>query len=440
MYGIVYLSYLGAACAAVGINLWARKRRLRPRAVAAVNAALALAVFPSLMAVSEPAEWLSDFRKAYHASGRLVLSDPAAMYGRDQLAFVNLPLVALFFQPWGLLAIRPARYLFMLLGLAVCGLAWVVLARQARADGWRRTALAGLFLFHGPLYYSLREGNLTHFALLAVVAALVCLERRRDLALGAVLAVAGILKPPLLLLGAYFGCRRWRAAAGGAGVLLLAGACSLAVCGAEAHRVWFDRCLGPYSSRPMTDYNVQSLTGVLARLLTDAPLGNDWRPVAVDGRFHLLHLLLLSGLVGGPLLVCLRARGPDPAGARRLEFCVVLCLAVLASPVSWTHYYLLLLVPAALALGGRLPALAPGRGAWVLALGVLLTCPPVIDLSSADGGPGRWLASHYWAGGVLVLGALTAARWRTGSPAPRLRLVFAASARATRLVGGWKAA
>jgi hypothetical protein len=167
--------------------------------------------------------------------------------------------------------------------------------------------------------------------------------------------------------------------------------------------------------------NVQSASAVLARLLTDAPPDAEWRPVDVPGPYRALHLLLVATLAAGPALACLRPRGGDPEGAEGLEFCLALCLAVLASPVSWTHYYLLLLAPAALWLGGRLPGSAGVGPTACAALGLVLMAPPVLDLAPA-GAVARLLVSHYWAGGVLLLRALTAARWRAGAGRPALRL------------------
>jgi hypothetical protein len=150
-------------------------------------------------------------------------------------------------------------------------------------------------------------------------------------------------------------------------------------------------------------------------------VGLGWRPVEVGGAGKLVQRLLLACLAGPPLVAGLRRAGPDRAGVSRLEFCMVLCLAVLTSTVSWTHYYLFLLVPAGLWLGGRLPVSSrPSRtAAFLLALG--LTMPPVVAVAS-EGWASRLLVSHCWAGGVLVLGLLTAARWQAGRDRPALRL------------------
>ena len=80
-------------------------------------------------------------------------------------------------------------------------------------------------------------------------------------------------------------------------------------------------------------------------------------------------------------------------GARRferdaLEFSIVLVLAVVTSPVSWSHYYLLLLLPWALYLGGRLGLPDDAATRWLMAGGMLLASLPVIVLPRRVG-PGR---------------------------------------------------
>jgi hypothetical protein len=411
----IYGAFFGFCFLAVVFNLAANRAGVRPRLLTAVNSLFALLAVPCMLLVSEPTEWLSDFRKAYYVAGQLVLEDPCAMYGADELRFVNLPILALPFAPLAGLPLRPAKGVFTLVGLATVIASWALLVRITRAGGWRRTAVAALFVLYGPLYYSVRQGNLTHFLLPLLVVALICLERRRDTWLGVLVAVAGLVKPPLLLLAGYLVWkRRWRAAAACAAVLVLTAGASLALFGAGVHRVWFDRCIGPYSARPLSAGNAQSASAFLARVLTSGDL-EDWKPVDVGGSFKALHLLLVAVLAGVPWLASRRPPGRNRVGAERLEFCAALCLAFLISPVSWTHYYLLLLIPFALYLAGDLP-LPAGRGwavAFLLALG--LTAPPVLIVPDGNWGV-RLLASHCFAGGALLLVTLSAARWRLFPP------------------------
>jgi hypothetical protein len=99
-----------------------------------------------------------------------------------------------------------------------------------------------------------------------------------------------------------------------------------------------------------------------------------------------------------------------------LELSMVLCVALIISPVSWTHYYLLLLLPLSLYTGQKLAI--PLHGGWLVAIiaCVLLISPPVTFVS-----PTNWLSaqivnkflvSHYLGGAMLLWFLLGYARLR----------------------------
>jgi hypothetical protein len=292
-------------------------------------------------------------------------------------------------------------------GLTCCGL-----TRLTGVSGWQRAALVGLFVVNGPLYNSLREGNLTHFALLLLFGALHCMEQRRDAWAGAWLAIACILKPPLLPLAALF-VLRWRLAAlaGFGGALLGIGGASLTLYGLELHVAWYRYCVQPFLSTPIGAFNVQSIDGFLARLLTEGRYLHSWWPIADPGPgFALLKRILVALLVCPTAWVLWRARRAASATAARLDFSILLCLALLISPTSWTHYYLLLLLPIGLHAGGMLGV--PGARSWsaLFWFAVALISPPVIAPTLAAGAlMASVLVSHYFLGGVLMLAVLLCA-------------------------------
>src|SRR5262249_46595738 len=117
----------------------------------------------------------------------------------------------------------------------------------------------------------------------------------------------------------------------------------------------------------------------------------------------------------------------DMTARARLEFVLVLSVALVVSPLSWVHYYLLLLLPAALAVGGRLPVECHERGVrWLIYGGLTLASMPVAmpDLEDSTLGPivARSAVSVWLCGGLLMIGGLMRAAWLcVGRGRPRSR-------------------
>ena len=88
----------------------------------------------------------------------------------------------------------------------------------------------------------------------------------------------------------------------------------------------------------------------------------------------------------------------------------MLVLAVVTSPVSWSHYYLLLLLPWALYLGGRLGLPDDAATRWLMVGGMLLSSLPVIVPPLGSGLiaaiVSRTIVSAWMFGGLLMLAAL----------------------------------
>ena len=284
----------------------------------------------------------------------------------------------------------------MALGV-VCVVAFTTLVvRRTGMAGAPLPAFLALVAVFGPLWYSFGEGNTTHMVLLLLLVAMLACKRRRDFAAGALLGIAAVIKLPLLLFGVYYAARgRWRVVAGGATVLLLAGAVSLLMFGWPLHQLWHKRCIAPFTSRPMPAYNVQSIDGFLARLHHGPLLLRDWDPVKLSRPARVASKLAALALFAVAAIAIARAQHAPPLPWRAVEpldpdaeallfcpllFCLVLALALTTSPLTWTHYHLYLLLPLALWLSGRMvPTLPPphGHGLW-LAAALLTSLPAVI--------------------------------------------------------------
>jgi hypothetical protein len=99
----------------------------------------------------------------------------------------------------------------------------------------------------------------------------------------------------------------------------------------------------------------------------------------------------------------------------------VLTLALLTSPLAWTHYYLLLLLVWGLYLGGRLPLTDDATKRWLMRGSILLTSLPVIVVPVRE--PSWWsslgartIVSAWFFGGLLLLSAVVRGMWHATEP------------------------
>ncbi|WP_427912220.1 glycosyltransferase family 87 protein [Ramlibacter sp. MMS24-I3-19] len=420
--------------------------------VAAGIVVLALAGF---RASDPPAGFLfSDFSIAYYPAGLAALQDPQRLEGLLQMGvrgFVNLPAVAWLFAPLALVPERIAVVVFTALGVAACVAAWWLLCRVARLEVRERCMLALLFAANGPLLYSVKEGNTSHMVLFGVVAAFALLKAGRHVAAGALLATCAVIKPPLALFGLFFLLRRDVA---GLVAFILVGAgfvvTSLLLAGWTLNLDWFQLSVVKFSREWLAAFNVQSLPAFVLRLDSGAQQHlHDWTtPTAISAGERLAGQLLEAAVLAAAAFAWLRADGggSEPGQAERrcdLQFLLVLCLALVASPLSWSHYYAWLLMPTAFFLAQN--RLRDGRAAQVLGwIAVFLATPLVRPLFVDDAAlmaAYRALGvSHLLFGGLLMF-ALVAAHLAAAGPAPRRGRARSANKRRAAVGsgpgGGW---
>lgn len=371
-----------------------------------------------MWSASAPHDYLDDFHRAYYPAGYLVLHDRAHLY-RSMLpvhGYVNAPIVALLFVPIAQLGRHASDLAMTAIDFAVVVAAFAGLAAVSGVRGPRLLLLAGAFLVNGPLYYSVRLGNLTHFVLLLFVGALWCIQARRGAWLGVLLAVAAVIKPPLILLCVPFLLRRVPGVFSALAVTLGAVAiASLIIFGLDLHLTWYRDTVAPYTRDPLGSYNVQSVDGFLARLFIGGHLRDFQVIEGVGTWFLVLRYGFDAAVFGSCFFVGWRARVASSPDVLRLELMIALCVTLLIGPISWTHYYCLSLVPVALCLGGALPV--PTSSPWTgwLVAGALLVSAPVRRpyAQHAIIGPltEHVLVSHYFYGGLVLLIVFLAARY-----------------------------
>ncbi|BAY13948.1 glycosyltransferase family 87 protein [Calothrix sp. NIES-2098] len=359
---------------------------------------------------------MPDFYRAYYPAGRLIFENPENLYGVTKpvvYGFVNLPIFAYLLAPLAVFNEKTAGFLFTIFGVASVLLSAFWLIKITGLYGWKRNLLFAFFTFGIPFYNSIWLGNSTHFILLLVIGSWVCFRSGRDLWSGFFLALAGLIKIPLLFPIIYFILKkRWYVVFGFSATLLGIVGLSILVCGLPLNLTWLKECILSFSGTAIAAYNVQSVDAFLLRLLSDSPISS-WELIQVVPLFKVLRYILFSMFIGGTIFVCWHSRFSTAPKTENLEFSSFLCLAILISPVSWSHYYLLLVLPVALYLGGQLGI--PDNWYWKVWMAVstvLIILPPVkrdsFNHPVIAALVRNILVSHYFWGGVLLLGCLLA--------------------------------
>ena len=383
-----------------------------------------------LWQISEPPDLFSDFYKAYYPAAEYLLEKGlSATWPLTEAAaggFVNIPIVAWLFVPFVMLGEEEAGWAFLAFGAATALAAWWLLARMRRPEAMNTAPLLLLLgLANGPMINSLREGNTTHIILLLIVLAFVLWRSGWDFAAGLLLGLCAVIKLPLLLFGAYYVLRgKWRVVVGGVTSIATAVLLSLADYGLQGNIGWYKDSVEPFLGGVIPAFNVQSIDGFLVRLWTGEGRLHDWDPMVPEVLHKVIRNILFLLVYGGAIWLGWRATRAEPPPAINgrlsardtLEFVLVITIAIITSPISWTHYYLLLLVAWGLYLGGQLPVPDDRTTRWLMWMSLALTSLPVVIPEHSPNliteVLARTVVSAWFFGGLLMLAALLRALWK----------------------------
>jgi hypothetical protein len=380
--------------------------------------------------VSTPPYRFCDFLSAYYPAGQaMVHNDHAALRALTSqrvVTFVNIPVVAYLFAPFGIFGRHAAIALFTLTGVGFAVGSWFLLLRMLRLDLKARWLLMLLFLASGPLMNTIKLGNTSEMILLALTAGLMLIRAGRSVAAGAVLGVAAVIKLPLILTGLFFMFRRdWWGVAGFSAVGIMTALLSLALFGWSDNLHWVQTCVVQFNQKWLPTFNVQSVAAFVMRLDTNARL-SDWVPqVPTPSQKLLAHLFtglifLVAALACVRLPTIMGAMNETDASSRRdLQYLLVICLCLVSSPLSWSHYYLWLLIPTAFLLEGRLPLFnsqTARRVGWV----AIALVTPLVGWPWSIPNPllmtvyRTIIMSHLFLGGLIWFGLIAYSLARTG--------------------------
>ncbi len=390
--------------------------------------------------VSTPPYRFCDFLSAYYPAGQAVVHHDhgalRALTSKRVVTFVNIPVVAYLFAPFGVFGRGVAIALFTLTGLGFTVGSWFLLLRMLRLELKARWLLTLLFLASGPLMNAIKLGNTSQMVLFALIAGLMLIRAGRSGAAGALLGVAAVIKLPLILIGLFFMFRRdWRGVAGFSAVGFMTVLLSLALFGWSDNLHWFQTCVVEFSQNWLPSFNVQSISGFVMRLDANARL-SEWEPQMPTPSQKLVAHIFTGSIFLVAALACVRlptkmgaVNETDASSRKDLQYLLVICLCLVSSPLTWSHYYLWLLIPTAFFLEGRLPLFDTQTARRVGWVAIALVAPLVgwpwsIPNSLLMTVYRTIIMSHLFLGGLIWFGLIAYSLARTGgllSSADRMR-------------------
>jgi len=282
---------------------------------------------------------LYDYAAQTYFQNTLVSNDERA------LPFIRPAYQALMFVPFSLLPYRTAYLGFLLLNLLLLALAFLML--QPRLRGLSRVwpgLPPALFLGFYPIALALMQGQDSILLLALLAAALVSLERNRDLTAGA-LAGVGLFKfqivVPIVLL--FLLWRRWRFVKGFMFSAILVGLLSFITSGWAETVVFVHSLLSVGAGLPAVpgEINFPLRINIMANL---RGLIYGLASLRVPQRWLQVTTLLLSSIV----VISVRARGRQQRGGDALVLAIT--AGVVVSYYLFIHDLSILLIPIVLTL------------------------------------------------------------------------------------------
>jgi hypothetical protein len=276
------------------------------------------------------------------------------------------------------------------LGMLVISLWLIGRALAVRLTLWSIFPAVTLLLVFAPFRQQMLQGQFNLVLLLLLTGVWAAQRSGRQAWAGAFLGVASAIKLYPVLLILYFLLRRqWKAAIVSAVSLALVTLLTVAVLGVSTYRSYIYDVL-PHVSQYRSCWNNASLPGLWIKLFNPA---TEQERVAPLWRNPLIA-------EGGALLSCLavvvvfswavwnsRMRQIDDRG-----FGLAVTAMLLVSPITWEHYFLLLLPPVAI-LWTRLPSSVLAKGVFMMILVVLGIHPLLLYDTFVPGGVGHGFAS-----------------------------------------------
>jgi hypothetical protein len=212
---------------------------------------------------------------------------------------------------------------------------------------WRNAFIVFIGLTFQPILDNLWHGNISALILFFFCLSYLLLKRGQYIWAGFVLGLIVPLKltPALFIL--YFIWRKnWKFTLGAVAGSFVVVALTWMTAGFNGLVGYAAMILEQLKAGGVAAFNNQSIAGFLLHVLTKGDV-NGWENVSVPLSVTIIRYILVFGMVG--FTVWIMRKRPENFGeketAEDLDLSLLICVMLLASPITWYHYYVWLLVP-----------------------------------------------------------------------------------------------
>jgi len=267
--------------------------------------------------------------------------------------WIYLPAYIWIFRPLAGLEFHAAAYVWLVVNIALALLCvWLLWSARPwqgnqRLNGLRVAWIAFMGLAFQPVLDNMWHGNISGLIFVCFCLSYWLLRRQRSFLAGLALGLIVPLKfyPGLFVL--YFAWRRnWSFVAGTVISSVALFVVSLFTVGWAGNLAYFQMVWAELQSGGIPAFNNQSISGFLLHTFTQGDV-NGWQNMGVPPWLTIVRLVLVLALIAA-VIWALRRRPEgtaDPTLAQDLDLALVISVMLLASPITWYHYYVWLLFP-----------------------------------------------------------------------------------------------
>ena len=348
--------------------------------------------------------------------------------------YLHIPLVAFLLRPLLSVSYDTAAAMLLLLNVLSLAASLFLMARilgEGNKPIWFvLSCLAAIYYY--PVRYGISLGQTSPLVYLGIAGLYYLVRGGHEKSAGVILGGIISLKiTPLLLVIFFMARRRWATVLSCAVTLLLISIASLAAAGWESNQAFLEN-LFRLSGLSLASWNNQSLDGFLLRLVRDRSYVSSWQLLTLPEGMTILKWCVSVGLIALWLKLLLAPVRPGEQRRDLLDFSLTLILMTVLPPISWSHYYIVLLFPYGVLVREVVRSTTmPYRGLMTAALLLSYMCvslppaylgitDPLSYFEFLAGFPPLtrlplWLkSSFYFLGAVLLLIIVVAERVRVG--------------------------